>query len=253
MPGVLLFHLGDPTRGRVEPKATQLHGMVSTLLAETDFEHRSDHKPWSAAVTRESRERIEVRVGWLDVRPPEGRVTAAVRLGPGTYPVLAQRWRPVTFDQLAAHPCDEVGLEFMTPTWFSRSGQSLPFPTPALTFARLADRWNQHCEPAQVIPRSLRSALLDSLVLTAWSGETWRMDFGRGVRTGFVGRVVAALDAASQTAGAGAAIAAAEGNRESAPMAELLPSVLGALAGFAELSGVGAQTTYGAGRVRVVR
>ena len=242
MPGSLLLHLGDPSRGRVEPKATQVHGMVSTLLAETDYEHKADHKPWSAAISRESRERIKVRIGWLDVRPPDGRVPAAVRLGPATYPVLNQHWHPVTFDELAARPCREVGMEFLTPTWFSRSGQSLPFPTPALVFARLADRWNQHCRPDQVIPGALRSALLDRLVLAAWSGETWRMSFGRGVRTGFVGRVVVALEEGTTWVG----------GDEAASMADLLPAVLGALAGFAELSGVGAQTTYGAGWVRVV-
>jgi len=247
MPGELQLFLGDPTRGRREPKATQLHGMVSTLLAETDTEHTEADKPWSASLVRESRERIQARIGWLAQQPPGLHAPAEVRLGPATYPVLAHRWAPITYERLAGHSCTEVGLEFLTPTWFSRAGQSLPFPTPTLTFARLTDRWNRHSAHAQQIPGPLRSSLLDSLELLAWSGETWRMDFGRGTRTGFVGRVVVGIDSETPVAAR-----PGSGNPETAPIAKLLPTLLGALAGFAELSGVGAQTTYGAGRVRVV-
>lgn len=248
MPGVLRIDVGDPTRGRHQPSPKQLHGLVSTLLGETDEEHSAAEKPWSASIDRESRERLVIRVGWLRTSVPTGELPAAVRLGPATCPVLARSYIPSSFADLAACPAREVGMEFLTPTWFSRRGQALPFPEPHLVFTRLAERWNAHCQPGQGLPDPLRDALLDELELVSWSGSTWRMDLGRGVRTGFVGRMVVALADRVGTEVPGQPLP-----REASPVADFIPTAFGALAGFAEICGVGAQTTFGAGHVRAIR
>lgn len=232
MPAEVRLLLVDPTHGRRDPTPKQLHGLVSTLLAESDEQHAAPEKPWSTAITRVSPTELEVAIGWLPIESPPPLAPTSVRLGPSNYPITAIDLTQVTFERLASHPADEVGLEILTPTWTSRDGQATPFPDPIVVFTRLIARWNRYAPPPAHIDTTMRNNLLDTLELRAWSGETWRFDLGRGARTGFVGRVVVGV---TET-----------GTR--------MPSrLLGALSGFAELAGIGAQTTFGAGRVQIVR
>ena len=232
MPAEVRLLLVDPTHGRRDPTPQQLHGLVSTLLAESDEQHAAPEKPWSTAITRVSPTELEVAIGWLPIEPPPPLSPTSVRLGPSRCSVTSVDVTEVAFERLASHPADEVGLEFLTPTWTSRDSHATPFPDPVVVFTRLIARWNRYAPPPACIGVDMRRNLLDTLELRAWSGETWRFDLGRGARTGFVGRAVVGV---TET-----------GTR--------MPAwLLGALSGFAELAGVGAQTTFGAGRVRVVR
>ena len=230
LPAEITIRLEAPGMGGPQPTPRQLHGLVSTLLGESDAQHVAAEKPWSAVLLDGERGR-HLRIGWLAAADPPALDADTVRLGPRRFHISRVDQREFGFAELAQDSAWEVGLELITPTWFMRGGVAFPFADPLLVFGRLAQRWNVHAPEPMAIPDWLRDALLDDLELISWSGGTQPFDIGRGVRPGFVGRVVAGVS-------------------DEAP-AEVC-KVLATLARFAELAGVGAQTTFGAGHVRCV-
>ncbi|MDW8425972.1 MAG: CRISPR-associated endoribonuclease Cas6 [Meiothermus sp.] len=119
-----------------------------------------------------------------------------------------------------------LGLQFASPTFFRRKGNSYPLPEPRLVFDSLAQRWNAFA-PVKVPPELAES--WERMTIARLQGHTqatWPNPDERGV--GFVGRVVYHLPAASP----------------------LEAQWMQALGRFAFYAGVGAKTSLGFGRVR---
>ncbi len=119
-----------------------------------------------------------------------------------------------------------LGLQFASPTFFRRKGQSYPLPEPKLVFDSLALRWNAFA-PVRV-PEELQESW-ERMTIARFQGHTQAIRPNpdeRGV--GFVGRVVYYLPAAS-------------------PVETQWMQALGR---FAFYAGVGAKTSLGFGRVR---
>lgn len=255
MPATLELICDDPARGQRDPTPNQLHGLVSTLLAESDAAHQAEEKPWTAAVERLDDEHVLLRVGWLPSAPIPLTSPTVVRFGPVRHTVLEVAAEVVSYGDLASASAEEVGWELITPTWLSRSGTALPFPDPVRVLGRLVQRWNEHCPDSARIPERARRTLLDRVQLQAWSGRTWAMSIGHAERVGFVGRLVVgvkdpALHAVSSQ-DTDVELGAAQKSPSDAAELALASRLLAALSRFAEISGAGAQTTYGAGQLRV--
>jgi CRISPR-associated endoribonuclease Cas6 len=115
--------------------------------------------------------------------------------------------------------------------FFARNGRDLPLPEPVLLVRSLLARWNAHAPTALQVADDDARALVSAVFLDEVSGATERVELGSSLRqVGFVGEAeLRLLRSAPQAAG----------------------EVFGALMRFAELAGVGAQTTCGFGAVEV--
>lgn len=234
MPARIDIELGPAGRSLRAPNPNQLHGWACHLLGETDEEHSAGDKPWALSPPRIHHGAIHIRLAWLDDsrRPAlfgQG-IQPSIRFGPAVHPVLRASGREFRWADMVAEPWSEVELEFESPTWFSRNGRRYPFPDPVLMCRRLADRWQALAEPDLLATEAV-VRLLDQVQLVDLAGQTVGMLAGKAQRVGFVGRITLRVHRTDQLAG----------------------TALAGLARLAELSGVGAQTTYGAGSVRVLR
>jgi CRISPR-associated endoribonuclease Cas6 len=220
--------------GKVEPPAPlHLHALVSTLLSESDEEHRANEKAWSVAPPAIRGERLYLLLNWLpdDVPPDFARLRAdGVRLGRRYYAVEEISMRQVPFGMLGMDPAPRLEMSFLTPTWFTRGAGEYALPDPYLVFRRLSDRWGVVCpDEEQLDDDSLRETL-ETVRITRFDGRSAPFEAGRGRKTGFAGWARYQLPAAA-----------------SAEACHTLTS----LGRFAAFAGVGAMTTYGAGHVEV--
>ena len=234
VPAEIIVDVADASHGRRDATPSQLHGLASSVLGETDEEHRRGRKPWSASITRMTPDRFTLRIGWLAVEPVTAVMEPPDPTGRVLHALLDARMITTTYKDMLAEPARHVAMEFVSPTLIKRNGVVFPFPEPATVFGQLVERWNLYCPGDQRIGPGDKTTLLDALDVTAWSGRTGRIDLGRekGSKVGFVGRMVVELNDAAR---------------------DHTPFWLGGLARFAELAGAGAETPFGAGRVRVVR
>jgi CRISPR-associated endoribonuclease Cas6 len=137
----------------------------------------------------------------------------------------------VSYAELAQTPAaHRVKIEVLTPLYFSRNGRDHPLPDPLLVVQSLTQRWNAHAPEPLAIPDAERRDLTATVYLAAMTGGTHTLALpGNRDQTGFVGTVQLALtrDAATHTA-----------------------RLFAALTRFANIAGIGAQTTHGFGAVR---
>jgi CRISPR-associated endoribonuclease Cas6 len=177
-------------------------------------------------------EQAVLRIGWLDdsrsldLTALRGR---KVRLGGQLFAVDSVRAEHLSYRELLELPrARRVLVEFVSATYFSRSGLWYPLPDPRLVFGGLIRRWNQHCPPQHALTDT--GDFLSRLAISAVSLTSTPVDPGRGLRIGFTGTCAFTIPEVPD------------------PRHEAL---LATLAGFALTSGVGAQTTHGLGHVEV--
>lgn len=231
MPEALTIVLGASRQGLRIPSAQQLHGAVANLVREADESHQAGEKPWALHPALKQDKELLLTINWLDDRQPpevftEGLPTE-IRLGPAFHPVLRARSDHASWAELARETSTAVTMEFVSPMWFSRNGRTYPLPDPLLIYRRLLQRWETYSDTP--IPAEVSEQLLGSVYVDDLEGETVTYDLGKGRRLGFLGQVRFAIER-DQTVG----------------------HAFAALSKFAEYCGVGAQTTYGAGMVRIV-
>lgn len=229
-----------PLEGPARPDPDGWRGLVYGLLRQIDPQlHKAQPNPFSLGLGGTEGQRW-ARIGFLDeglyarlspllfglagqtVRLKQPfRVQAVLQeehpwAGVSTYPRL--------FQGQASH---SLGLQFASPTFFRRQGNSYPLPEPRLVFDSLAQRWNAFA-PVKV-PAEL-SETWERMTIARFQGRTQHLAPNQAERgVGFVGRVVYYLPAAS-------------------PQEAQWMQALGR---FAFYAGVGAKTSLGFGRVRV--
>lgn len=232
MPTSYLLDLQSESGRRAEiPPPQFLHAAVATWLAESDDTHHQQEKMWSLPSPAAQGDRLRVFVNWLpDAGMPRLDITSGtVRFGNRFYQVVGVEAREVPLPLLVLDTARTAEFDFLTPTWFSRSGGEYCLPDPYLVFRRLADRWTD-VDAAGMLPEEALAEVCDTARITRFDGRTAPFNTGRARRTGFVGgcRYQLPRDASLQARNAFAA-----------------------LCRFAAFSGVGAMTTFGAGSVAV--
>lgn len=225
--------------GQARPDPDGWRGLVYGLLKRIDPElHNAQPNPFSLGLG--GREGAWwVRIGILQ----EGLYA---RLSPHLFGLLGQQVRlkapfvvkavlqeehpwagvssyPRLFQGQAA---PSLGLQFASPTFFRRKGNSYPLPEPRLVFESLTQRWNAFA-PVKV-PEELAESW-ERMTIARFQGHTQTIRPNADERgVGFVGRVVYHLPAATATEA----------------------QWMQALGRFAFYAGVGAKTSLGFGRVR---
>ena len=133
----------------------------------------------------------------------------------------------------ASPPAWSAELDIISPLYFSRNGRDHPLPDPVLMLRSACERWNAFAPIPLPIPDETARALLAAVRLAAMEGRTVSTPVSATMhQTGFVGSVRLAL------------------GRDATPC---LASAFAALMRFADIAGVGAQTTHGFGAVRLRR
>ncbi len=226
-------------KGPARPDPDGWRGLVYGLLKDIDPEiHKAQPNPFSLSLGGHEGA-WWVRVGIL-------QESLYARLSPHLFGLLGQSVRLKELYRVKAvlqeeHPwagvssyprlfqgqaSPSLGLQFASPTFFRRKGNSYPLPEPRLVFDSLAQRWDAFA-PVKV-PEELGQTW-ERMTIARFQGHTQSIKPNpdeRGV--GFVGRVVYYLPAAS-------------------PMEAQWMQALGR---FAFYAGVGAKTSLGFGRVR---
>lgn len=213
-----------------------LHAAVVAAVDESPDDHTAAHKRFSIwpllAGGTDSHARL--RVGWLaDSDVPSGllRPGRTWRLGSMNATCVGHQISHKPFAALATVSRASAGrLSFHSPTSFSRSGRSFPLPDPYLILKGLHRRWNAFAGdcamPESVLSEVLAHIELRDFDITACHVTQERV-VGRGdTDLGFIGWVDLALSGRPT-------------------LAEEL--AFGALCSFAEIAGVGHQTTHGYG------
>lgn len=229
-----------PLEGPARPDAAGWRGLIYGFLREIEPElHKAQPNPFSLGLGG-AEGQWWVRIALLDESlyarlSPRlfGLVDHSVRLGEPSFQVRAvlqedHPWAGVsTYPRLfQGQAAAGLGLQFVSPTFFRRQGNSYPLPEPRLVFDSLAQRWNAFA-PVRV-PAEL-SESWERMTIARFQGRSQFIQPNpdeRGV--GFVGRVVYYLPAAS-------------------PQEAQWMQALGR---FAFYAGVGAKTSLGLGRVR---
>ncbi len=160
-----------------------------------------------------------------------------IRLGMARFAVKQVHTQPTTspwarvasvaslYERASVRPA--VELEFLSPTAFSfGGGKSVVLPEPRLVFGSLLSRWRA-LSPDTLAP-ALPSVVEDGILVARYRLETKTLDYGRYLKTGFVGTCTFEV-------------------KQQPP--EVVRS-LNALADFAFFAGVGYKTTMGMGQVR---
>lgn len=231
MPAVVTLDLVPQPGLQVYP--ARLHGAACTLMEPTSAEHHAQRKPFSAGPLMGEGGMIRWRLGWL----PEDVLALApqaVRFGPLDCPVLRCDVRPVPFASLAnGPPAWSAELELLSPLYFSRNGRDHPLPDPVLIVQSALARWNAFAPPVLAVPPEVAHELAATVWLAAFEGRAESAPVTATMhQTGFVGSVRLAL-----TRAAGPAVAGA----------------FAALMRFADIAGLGAQTTHGFGATHLTR
>jgi CRISPR-associated endoribonuclease Cas6 len=217
------------------PTPRQMLGAAAGLFETARSDHHAAVKPFAAGPFVDAGDGAGTcwRLGWLadDTMPP-GWPPASVRFGADVRAVtgFGEEIRP--YAALArSGAVRRVRLRMLTPMFFSRNGRDLPLPEPVLLVRSLLSRWNAHAPASLQIAADDARALVGGVFLDDVSGAAQRVELGPALRqVGFVGEAELRL------------------LRSAPPVAG---EVLGALMRFAEVAGVGAQTTCGFGAVEV--
>lgn len=220
------------------PTFDQLHGALARSLDTVG--HRDQDKGWALRpLTVLAPDAYLMTFVTMSGPPPVPPAGGRIRLGRRALDVRAERVHHTTWQQLReVRPLRSVRFVFESPTFISRNGgRHLPLPDPERVFGGLARRWNLHAPEEFGLPTARVTALLDAvevvdheIACTQVPGSD-RPD-GPPPRRGFVGGVRFKLHRPRQ------------------------PDVardFAALAQFATLAGVGAETTHGFGTVTLVR
>ena len=232
MPAVVTLDLVPQPGLRVYP--ARLHGAACALVeAAWAGEHHAQRKPFSAGPLIGEAGVARWRLGWLVDRAPR-LSPATVHFGPQPCPVLRCDIRNLPFAELAAGPpAWSAELDVISPLYFSRNGRDHPLPDPVLILRSTCDRWNAFAPAQLAVPDEVARELLATVRLASMDGRTVSTPVTATMhQTGFVGSIRLALgrDAGRDVAGAFAA-----------------------LMRFADIAGIGAQTTHGFGAVRLLQ
>jgi CRISPR-associated endoribonuclease Cas6 len=233
MPAALTVRFDRPAPS---PTPRQVLGAAAGLFETAASDHHAKAKPFAAGpfVDDDGVAGTWWRLGWLadDALPP-GWPPASVRFGGDVRPVTGFGGEVRPYAAMArSGAARRTRLRMLTPTFFSRNGRDLPLPEPVLLVRSLLERWNAHAPAALRVAADDARALVGAVFLDEASGGTQRVELGQGLRqVGFVGQAELRL-------------------LRSAPAA--VGEVFGALMRFAEVAGVGAQTTCGFGAVEVI-
>ncbi|WP_217130045.1 CRISPR system precrRNA processing endoribonuclease RAMP protein Cas6 [Streptomyces sp. AC558_RSS880] len=232
----LLLRPDQATR-RKHVLPAHLHGLACQLLEGAGADHHGQVKPFSVTPLVEAPDApgcAAFTLGWLDDRtmpPLEKLVGEQVRLGSQHFTVEDVRGEGAPYAALLSLPTSHrAAVDFLSVTYFSRSGRWIPLPDPELVYRSLARRWNAFATGHPVSDETLTD-LLASVALSAHDIASAAVELGQGHRIGFRGHATFTLP-----------------RRPNTPAAS---SVFTALSHFAELAGVGAQTTHGLGWTRV--
>ncbi|MGW0359280.1 CRISPR system precrRNA processing endoribonuclease RAMP protein Cas6 [Nocardia nova] len=226
MPALIEFFLDHPPDLDTYP--ARLHGAACALLETPSTDHSGPVKHFSTAPLVFTPYGTRWRLGWLDAGPPPS-LPSAVRFGETVCAVVDQRIGVRSYHELAslAAPARSVQFSVGSPMYFSRNGRDHPLPDPVLVARSLVTRWNRHAPEEVRIEDATVRDLLQHLYLSDFEGHTVRARATySSQQTGFLGAFTLALPAA-------------------APQATY--HVLAALARYAEIAGIGAQTTHGYG------
>ncbi|KUJ38383.1 hypothetical protein ADL25_24490 [Streptomyces sp. NRRL F-5122] len=230
----LLLRPDDGTRpSRVAP--AHLHGLACALLEGLGADHHGQTKPFSITPLMQAPHapgRALLTLGWLNdgtVPRLEEWVGEQVRLGGQFFTVEDVGAEGASYPALLAlPPAERVTMDFLSVTHFTRKGRWIPLPDAELVYTSLGRRWNAYAETP--FPNPLITELRETVLLTAHDVKSAPVDIRQGHRTGFLGHATFAVP---RTACREVALA------------------FTALSRFAELAGIGAQTTHGLGWTRV--
>jgi len=231
MPAVVTLDLVAPADLWVYP--ARLHGAACAMVErQWGGGHCAQRKPFSVGpLLGGGSGAARWRLGWL--ADPVPRLSPeVVRFGPHPCAVADCQTREVPFASLAAGPpAWSAELDVISPLYFSRNGRDHPLPDPVLMLRSTLDRWNAFAPAPLAVPEPVRRELLATVWLAAMDGRTVSTAVTATMQqTGFVGTARLAL---TRAAGRVAATAFA------------------ALMRFADIAGIGAQTTHGFGAVRL--
>ncbi|HSV64358.1 MAG TPA: CRISPR system precrRNA processing endoribonuclease RAMP protein Cas6 [Mycobacteriales bacterium] len=229
MPAIIRLHLLTPPGLRVYP--ARLHGAVCALLEPAWVRHRDQRKPFSTGPLSGDGNTAAWRLGWLADEPVELDVNE-VAFGPLVCPVLRCDVEQILYAELAAGPpAWTADVDVISPLYFSRNGRDHPLPDPVLMLRSAVERWNAFAPAALQVADDIAQALLGGVWLASMSGATATTPVTATMhQTGFVGQARLAL------------------GRHAPPQ---VPEAFAALMRFADIAGLGAQTTHGFGAVRL--
>jgi CRISPR-associated endoribonuclease Cas6 len=225
VPAVITLTLRLPREVEVYP--ARLHAAACALLEPAWVGHHDQHKPFSAWPLAGASSAARWRLGWLPDDPPAIE-TDRVAFGPHTCQILGCRVEQVRFAELTATPpAWRADLEFVSPLYFSRNGRDHPLPDPVQILRSAIDRWNAHApDPLRIDDPTCR-VLLGAVRLDAMAGETATTQVTATQRqVGFLGHARLSLPRHTPPPG---------------------PAVFAALLRYADIAGLGAQTTHGYG------
>jgi CRISPR-associated endoribonuclease Cas6 len=231
MPAALTVRFDRPAPA---PTPRQVLGAAAGLFETAGGGHHAATKPFAVGPFVDDGDAgTWWRLGWLadDALPP-GWPPASVRFGGDVRPVTGFGGEVRPFAAMArSGAARRVRLRMLTPMFFSRNGRDLPLPEPVLFVRSLLARWNAHAPASLQVAADDARALVGAVFLDEASGGTERVELGQGLcQIGFVGEAeLRLLRSAPQAAG----------------------EVFGALMRFAQVAGIGAQTTCGFGAVEV--
>lgn len=230
----LLLHPEHATR-RQRATPAHLHGLACHLLEGAGADHHRQTKPFSVTPLVEATGAprcATFTLGWLDDRtipPLEKLVGEPVRLGSQHFTVQDVRGEGAPYAALLSLPtARRAAMDFLSVTYFSRNGRWIPLPDPELVYGSLARRWNAFAD--HPVPDGVLADLLAGVAVSSHDVASAPVEIGPGHRIGFRGHASFTLPR---------------------PNSAAVASAFTALSSFAELAGVGAQTTHGLGWTRV--
>jgi CRISPR-associated endoribonuclease Cas6 len=230
MPAVITLDLLPA--GDLQLCPARLHGAACALVEPLwDGGHNAQRKPFSTGPLVTHSGVARWRLGWLPSTPPR-LSPQIVRFGPQPCRVVSCDVHDVPFGSLAGgQPAWSADLEILSPLYFSRNGRDHPLPDPVLMLRSALERWNAFTPDPFQISELAAGDLLGAVRLASMDGQTVSTPVSATMhQTGYVGTVRLAL-----TRAAGASVAGA----------------FAALLRFADLAGLGAQTTHGFGAIRL--
>lgn len=222
--------------------ANQLHAAVAHLVEPRNDGRNGDHhaqiRPYSVRPLTLLDDAAGLRIGWLDDTARlrlDQCFDERVRFGSQFFHVEKAEEEYVPYQALVHLPSASRALmTFLTATYFARAGRWYPLPDPDLLFMSLVRRWNTYAPEGCRLGKTKQKLLFDILAIADVEVSSQRVEFGvkGAVRVAFTGRAEFVLTD-RRIADVGAAWWFAT------------------LSAYADLPGVGAQTTHGLGAVDV--
>ncbi|MGW5440568.1 CRISPR system precrRNA processing endoribonuclease RAMP protein Cas6 [Nocardia asteroides] len=227
MPALIRLLIAHPPRMQVYP--ARLHGGACALLERPGSDHKANIKSFAATPLVTDTDHTAIwQLGWLpDSAPPAPPAT--VLFGDTECPVIGHEHTHHSYLHLATalDPVRSVEFTVTSPMYFSRNGRDHPLPDPVLIVRNLITRWNHHAPTPVHITDTHSRDLTGHIHLADFDGHTVRARTTyTSHQTGYVGTVTLALPA-------------------TAP--RHTTHTLAALAHYAPIAGIGAQTTHGYG------